>query len=82
MKKLLEELLDMMVPTEQVMAFELDGFKASLHKTPDNEYVVTNSVTQKALFCLGWEQAHWIFNGCVAQIRLLCGLGPDRNDPN
>lgn len=72
-----------LIQTTQVMAFESVGLKVGLFKAPiGGEYIVCDLFTGKAIFCLGWEQAHWIFDGCVNNIKRATGIGSGTNQFN
>ncbi len=51
--------------TTTVMAYEVSpGKRVALHKV-DGELIITNTVTNKSLLCVGWTHALDMFDWCV-----------------
>jgi hypothetical protein len=47
-----------------ILGYKLDGKKVEIYKSFES-YIVVNTKTEKYLFCLGYEHAHYVFNECV-----------------
>ncbi len=49
---------------EMIMCYEMSNQRIALYKY-DNELLITNTQTEKAILCLGWQQALDLFDYCV-----------------
>jgi hypothetical protein len=49
----------------QVMAYELMGNRVAVWKTPDGEWLVSNTATGKAILCVSCSHALDTFDRCI-----------------
>jgi hypothetical protein len=62
------ELREVHMEAERIMAYELPTGRISIYIS-NGEYVVVNTLTNKALHCLNLEQAMDIFDRCVDTVK-------------
>jgi len=53
-----------------------------MYKLTSGDYIVCDLLTEKAIICLGWEHAHWVFDGCVNSVKRMVGIGMETNKYN
>jgi len=53
----------------RIMAYELNNQRVALWKTDEGDYVVSNTVTGKALLCVCYSQASDTFDRCIDTLR-------------